>query len=442
MIRLGKYFEGIFFRRILLGIFLLIALFSSFDVFFKISLFGFNLRFAQILIFFLLALSPIYFIYRKEIRLNGALIFLLAWMLLQLLFLQNSIYLIRGVFYWIWLLSFVILLIFGFQIGREMTKREFDFFFKAYLATFGLIALFGLFQSLVPLLGLAERGPFQTQTWLQLPFIGISLPRINGFNYEPSYFVTYLLPAVPMIFYFVLQSKSLKWFWRGFFLFVAGMMFFSTARTGIFFLLLTLGLLFLYWILTRFPIKRYKKVYLTGMGVSLVLMLTLVLFPPTRKLLVMPFQYVAGDSSFNTRSSGQIEVLVLFFKHPFLGYSLGGIAPALTSLHHIIVDSNGVTKAYEGMNVFFELLVSSGLFGFFLFLLFQALLFGDSLKIYRISQKQQVKDLIFLISFAVLIQFMMLFLNQNILRIYFWFNLMFLFMVQQVVKAQIMGTVK
>ncbi len=432
-----RFFESDFFRKVLLVLFLIIALFSSFDIFLKLHLAGFSLRFAQVLIFALVGVFPFYFFSVGKVKMSGALVFLFVWLLIQLLFVQNTIYLVRGVFYWIWALSFFVLLWYIENVGFEVSDLEFKWFVKAYGLSFVLIALFGLFQSLVPLLGLASRGPFQTQSWIKLLFVGINLPRINGFNYEPSYFVAYLLPAVPLLFYFTLHDTYRK-FWGFLWVLVSFTIVFSTARTGIFMLILTLGILALYWLLSRFSFSKYRIFYLAVLFGGIGIFALLVIMPITRSIVLSPLNYVFRDSSFSTRVEEQREVIGLFLQHPLNGFSLGGIAPARASLHHILVNGNAATKSYEGMNVFFEILLSGGLFGFLFFMLFQARLFGDSLKLYRKALDQKTRDLIFLVSLGTLVQFVTLFFNQNILRIYFWMTLAVLVFVQQVVRRKVL----
>jgi O-antigen ligase len=119
----------------------------------------------------------------------------------------------------------------------------------------------------------------------------------------------------------------------------------------------------------------------------------------------------------------------IFQKSPLIGYSLGGIAPAIAKMKGYGSLTQEVVKNTEGMSVLLEILAASGIIGFFFFMRFLLNIFTSGNKLKKISNvlpDNFLNDYLyghrFLLS-ALIAQLILLSLNQNILRNYFWIHL-------------------
>ncbi|QCT93943.1 hypothetical protein FE773_01730 [Caminibacter mediatlanticus TB-2] len=183
---------------IILLIFMLF-LTSSFDIFLNINLGGFHLRIVYIIEFllfslFLYNLKHSYFKFRI---INRQL--LLIWILFLVIFIPNTNFLIRNIGYVFWLFLSIIMIA---LLGTLINKKNFFKIFDYYVLSFYIVAIFGFVQFILGLFGISL---LTTQWWIYG-----KLPRINGFNYEPSYFGTYLLIGWSLLFYLIARDRILK----------------------------------------------------------------------------------------------------------------------------------------------------------------------------------------------------------------------------------------
>jgi hypothetical protein len=119
----------------------------------------------------------------------------------------------------------------------------------------------------------------------------------------------------------------------------------------------------------------------------------------------------------------------IFIDSPFIGYSLGGIAPAIAKYKGHIEITQELVKKTEGMCIFLEVLAASGIIGFLFFAVFFTK-FIWSTKILRQLSVKKSSDSIYLwisvhrlLIIAWLFQLLLLCLNQNILRNYVWVHI-------------------
>jgi len=112
----------------------------------------------------------------------------------------------------------------------------------------------------------------------------------------------------------------------------------------------------------------------------------------------------------------------VFLNSPFIGYSLGGIAPAIAKLKGFTIHTQDKAKNFEGMNIFLEVLAASGIIGFLFFVSYFVALYYKAIKIMKLLKTIGSVHSVFIgsLSFALFIELLILSMNQNILRPYLW----------------------
>ncbi|EDM23175.1 O-antigen ligase family protein [Caminibacter mediatlanticus] len=368
---------------IILLIFMLF-LTSSFDIFLNINLGGFHLRIVYIIEFllfslFLYNLKHSYFKFRI---INWQL--LLIWILFLVIFIPNTNFLIRNIGYVFWLFLSIIMIA---LLGTLINKKNFFKIFDYYVLSFYIVAIFGFVQFILGLFGISL---LTTQWWIYG-----KLPRINGFNYEPSYFGTYLLIGWSLLFYLIAKDRIFKKRYYKKFLFITLVMILSSSRMTILFLIiipLSFAIVRIFNdFLNRFSIKKHYVKYI----ILLLLIIYFLIFITVHYWDEIKFLYaglgIGGTSahSSGTRINQMLETFEVFLKSPLIGYSLGGIPSAIALSQGITINSQIEAKNFEGMNVFLEVLAASGIIGFLFFLLYLIFLF---LKAFSISRKLKKTD--------------------------------------------------
>jgi hypothetical protein len=135
---------------------------------------------------------------------------LLIWCAVQAILVARAKPLERGLFYLFWLLLSVAFTGAIVQIYGRANEQVLESLMRAYVWSYLAIAAFGLLQFLGPVFHLP--GLFVVQ-WL----VYGRVPRINGFNYEPSYFAIYLVMGWVMLIDLrvsgsrLMQGRHMKW---------------------------------------------------------------------------------------------------------------------------------------------------------------------------------------------------------------------------------------
>jgi len=402
--------------------FLVAALFtSSFDIFLVLNL-GFNFRITQILLLIPIGLAVANIVQKKRAIWPLGFGWLLLWTMIIITFVPNTYFLARSIGYALWLL-FNVFAIFAF-VQFISTPSKAVGLVRWYVYSFVFVAVFGLIQFVSPLAGLGNN-LLITQWW----FYGI-LPRVNGFSYEPSYFATYLLMGWVVCAY-LLQSKSTlftRTHLQFYFLTISLALVLSTSRMGI--------LMMLIWYI-QYPLqllvrlglghfnKRFFRITIIVLGVMLFLILLVIFVIGLDKLLFLFSGLGIFDTSSHSISERKVrmmDTLSLFINSPVIGYSLGGIGPAIAHLHGVTNIDFVAVKTYEGMCIFLEVLAASGLFGFIPFAIFIFLMVSRPLRLARKVLSEQSKILVAL-TLALIFELVILQFNQNILRPYLWLHL-------------------
>ncbi len=386
----------------------------SFDVFLVVNV-GFNFRAAQILF----AVPIVVGILKATKRAKWPIAFnmLLAWSVFVLAFIPNTDFLMRSVGYGFWLMFSAALVFATVQLYSNSTIFD---LLRWYVYSFLAIAVFGIIQFVLPLMGITP--PLVAQWWI--PDV---LARINGFSYEPSYFATYLLIGWIMVMY-LLEKR-----------------YYLLPKTHLFFIALVLTVAMVLsssrmgWVMMGLWVVRYPLIFALKLlflkktryaRYSLVLALCLIagtgflayIGGVGSILFLLQGTGIEGTAahSVEERSEGLIDVLRIFYSSPIIGYSLGGLSSAIGALHSVDVSSFDVAKQFEGLGVFPQVLAASGLIGFIPFVLYIATIIVIP---YRLSVQVPEKVLLRCLVYALVFELIILQFNQNVLRPYLWLHI-------------------
>jgi hypothetical protein len=407
----------------------LIPLTSSFDIFLIVNIGG-NFRFCQIVAPILIVLAIVKANRRERLPLL-ALLPLCLWFAVQSAFIPVTNFWPKSVAYCLWLAANIALIFSYVQLFGDNTAGL-RTLLRWYIFSFVLIAGFGILQFTLPLLGLPAI--LVTQWW-----IPGSLPRANGFSYEPSYLATYLL--IGFVCVSSLRSArspllSRRALGTSYWVIAVGIIV-SSSRMGIVFLLLEVGLSQSRpWAATLrdFARLRISRSKVRALVPSLLMLVfvgaigSVAAMALERNPMVM-LMFLNGTGISDTAAHSVLqregsfeETLQVFADHPLIGRSLGGVSSAIANLNGETVHSFEESKAFEGMSVFAEVLAGSGVFGLIPFVWFLIVTIREPLRIARVSPPFHstilhafVRSLVF--AWAILQ------VNQNVLRPYLWVHL-------------------
>lgn len=402
----------------------LVFLTSSFDVFLNLKLGGFSLRFAILVMILQILIFIIYIVairFKKPMKFLGFGYFFI-WFLFLVAFIPNTTILTRNIGYIMWLSIFTcFIILLPYFIEKE---EQFIKLIKWYVVSFILVALFGLIQFAT---GLAGFNMLTTQHWLNG-----RIPRINGFSYEPSYFSTYELIGWVVCFYLIIyKSRLAKEFNAKLCLFIiTTSLILSTSRMGLIFMFGIMAIYTFNQVKNTFVTFKVKKktlpIFLSFMTVVVTGIGSIFYFFNKIKFMFEGlglFGY-AGHSS-EQRMSELGDTFEAFWRSPWIGYSLGGIAPAIANVRGTSIHSQLEAKEFEGMNIFAETLAASGIIGFIFFIIFLYILFSKSYLLIKKLKPVNPEFSILLLALVagLLVELLILNMNQNILRAYLWVHI-------------------
>lgn len=403
---------------------------SSFDTFLNINL-GPNIRVAQL---FALALCATALITHRlgrtmEIPLGG--LYLVAWCGVQLAFVPVAVYWQKSLAYCIWLaldiaLSFAMVNLFAGD------SRLLQTLLKLYLLSYGFVAAFGIVQFVSPVLG----GPalLVEQWWLPG-----RVPRVNGFSYEPSYYATYLIMGLVSLGSLrrsgIAEFRARAWTCVYLLIFLALMVCFS--RMGVVFALIEISIAPLgrFWNVVRHPrlilgfrISSWKIIASAAacfVAYSAVSGAVRWCFdnPETVEILASGTGLLGTAShSVDEREDRLHGTLQTIASHPWMGQSLGGITESIAAYSGVTPQNFEEAKLYEGQSVFAEVVAASGILGSIPFFCFLAITIISPLRLARRSSPLHAAWLRALVQ-ALVFEWAILQLNQNILRLYLWVHI-------------------
>ncbi|MGC8771753.1 MAG: hypothetical protein ACP5Q5_10945 [Brevinematia bacterium] len=194
-------------NKIFLTFFALVSITSSMDNWLNFILFGFNIRFSVLLMILFSGFTFFEILKNKDFKFPLFMGGLLAFAVLNFIFSFNSVFILRSIGYSIWLFIFLgwVFSVF-YWVNRD--KTILPFLILIYIFSFLPALILGWLQWVIPTLLLTDNFLWKTQT--SLNFFGIPLQRANGWNFEPSYFATYLIVLPPVLYFWMRQSKSFK----------------------------------------------------------------------------------------------------------------------------------------------------------------------------------------------------------------------------------------
>lgn len=417
--------------RLLGGLYAVGMLMSSFDIFGVINV-GITIRLGQLVLLVPIAAGVRVALLKRARRPLGWWS-LIAWTAFVLAFAPNTTFLARNIGYCIWLLYSVALIFATVQLFT--TLEQVEWLMRWYLYSFLVVALFGIWQFVAPLIGVGA--PLVMQWW-----IPDRLARVNGFSYEPSYFATYMLigwvlsAALVQHESHVLPRRHLRIVLAA----CTVAMIVSSSRSA--------------WLVTALWWAQYPlrlglrllrgRVSLQALGYSLALaivliaaVLVLLAVGPRNALFLLAGTGIEGSTthSLAARSGAAFDTFRVFVDSPFVGYSLGGVAAAIGHLHGVTVTTFEDAKFFEGNTVFLEVLAASGVVGF---LAFAAYLYALIVRPFRLAATVTARgprSLIIAMTWALVFVLVMLQFNQNILRPYLWIHIAVLSALYAVVRA-------
>ena len=416
-------------------LFLLVFTLAPIDIALNIRISGFNLRSGLLAMVILTALlgtviAKDILLKRQKLTLPLYLILLLVVAVINLLFVPNSVYIPRGLVYALTLLLFVFLISFSVNTREYISLEK---IVDIYVFSFLLHALLGAVQ-------------FILFYGFGINFFMMQLGRINGLTYEPSYYVTYLVPGtilITLMALFLNQKRGRIIFYSLTASLVLLVLIFSTSKLGmvesltVILLAILVGVfLKLFKVLKEVNLKRnvsYFVVftvffaaifYVSGNIGSIVNFLFPVKGEERISHLEKTEEVLASskETSFDIRLSEFKETLGIALENPLLGKSLGGVAPYRALKHGMNPKNNDDVKQFEGMNIFAEMLAGFGIIGFLLMLGFIILISYDGVRlgIKALASNYKVSIILIGLVLGFLLELFFLMFNQNVLRLYLW----------------------
>ena len=306
---------------------------------------------------------------------------------------------------------------------------------RAYLWSYILLAAYGLFQFLLPLLT-GITAPFTAQ-WL----VHGRVARINGFSYEPSFYSTYMFMGWATLLDLRLSgariaaSRTMKWAcWL-----MGAALILCTSKTG--WLVMMLEGLLRAWpalrrnlaglvprldrgrLLIRVPRMRSLLLIAFGSVAAVGLLVTAVMMLPDPTVL-LGGTGLGGQAAHSVSERGNETMLTWqsFLDSPLFGYGMGGVPVHIGKLLGVDVQTMAQTREHWGFPVLLDLLAGSGIVGFIPFAVF---LWTNSVGTWRLAQRfwpEERAKWLRALSRAMMLEWLLLLSDQNVFRVYLWFH--------------------
>lgn len=415
----------------------LVFLSSSFDIFLSINIFGFTIRICQLISMILMVYSLYKIIKENKIIKPLGIVSFALWGVFLVASTFNTVLLKINIAYDLWLIFNFIFIISMVNIFKE--DVDVKKIVELYVLSFTIIAVFGLFQFILPFIGINP--PFVTQWW-----VNGKIARINGLCYEPSYFSTYLLMG------WIILRILLKYVNKYFkdekkliitsFTIISLAMVLSSSRIGIIMIVLYEVCDFVYdFVMNKKDKKNNIKflviliIFLIVLGASLYFISKYVY--NLKFLLNGTGLFGTSSHSFSDRFRGMIDTFIVFTKSPLIGRGLGGVYTYVAMLNGFDIFKNSVQDVGIVQNVFVEVLAASGIFGFIFFIKYLYELISKPLKLAATKIKNNRKKII-MISFviALIFELIILMFNQNILRPYLWIHITLICLIYEIYRGK------
>lgn len=432
--KVSGFIKNGYLEKVVIVSFFLAIFLSSSDIFLVFDLLGFSVRASLLLLLIPMSYAFIKLIYTRKFNTPLGYLSLVIWLGFILIFIPNTTYLIRSLGYAVWLVFYVFLVFAAVQIFDN--QRKIKKLLEVYIWSFLLISIFGILQFVIGALGFDS--PLVRQWWPN------GFPRVNGLSYEPSYFSTYLITGWVMVTYLLEKKTS----------YVPNKLLIYTVIFSTLALILSssrMGYIVMVLWLLRYPImyilsmkksnwnKKKMTRFLTIIGIIIVaVVVALFTADLSRFRFLIEGLGIGGTSSHSssTRIHFLMYTLETFVNSPIIGYSLGGIAPAIGGLFGVVVTSQDWANVFEGMNTTAEVLAASGIFGFLFFVIYVCRLLIKPLFLAKSMKKDELHHVLFALVYGFIFLIIILQFNQNILRPYIWLHIAILSAIYFVAKQK------
>lgn len=394
-------------------------LMASCDIVAAFDVAGLTVRISQ-----LISMAAMFFFLLRIIRFGNVKILtpyynLLIVIVINTICIVNSKTLFNAVGYDLWLIfDCVQVLTFTYFLSKQETIYS---IVHKYIMCFNVFAIIGFVQ-------------------FALQFVGINfyvtqyndLHRSNGFSFEPSFYATYMIMGAIICMY-LLERRNYKCM-RKRALIVStalnvGAVVISTSRMGLIILLIYVvyrGFMSLriYIHMRGHFIKILFSLMPIMVGIGLIAFILAIEFEVPFVMHYMSGLGIGGASSHSAdaRMTGFKDTWTLFLDSPFLGCSLGGIDAGIIEYkaRNYTVANNGGAS----MCISLEALAAYGIVGaFFFFKYMWDLTVGGYLKAKKRPGEQSEREPVYAMLIALFFEFMILQLNQNVLRPPFWVHI-------------------
>lgn len=403
-----RFGKGVYSLAIFLAT--VIAFTSAYDTIFSLDIGEFHIRFSTVVIIVFSVGCIAVFVLKNSLYISKPILLLTAVWLLQFIPVFESQILFRSIAYQVWLLVYLLLVIAASNI--RLSSRSSILLVNIYVLSITAHGLVGIGQSVGCAVGIEGLSNFPC-------------PRTTGLSYEPSYFVTQLVPGYGLLLWLLADQNLAKLIWKArlqLFLLISAIIL-STSRLGIAFLVVaTVVSMFIGSSSNRTAVRKF----LATIGkVGLVCGIVVPLLMLSDKQIDVVFQGIpitksSGDWSFSYRYETTLHTLAGIKYRPLFGYSFGGSPEGVAASQGIDIRNVKNPKDYTGMNVLAETILSCGIVGGILAVGVVVTCFTRGRKVMKVLGHGSESTLIGGMLFSLGMMIVMLQFNQNILRNVFW----------------------
>lgn len=390
---------------------------SSFDIIGVFRIAGFTVRISQILMLFVMFYFVIDFIRSGKIPIPVGYGWLCLCVVINTAFVFNSKSFSNALGYALWFIFDVFEIIVVLYFLK--TEETLESMTRKYINCFTFVGWIGLLQFVLQFFGIYF---FVTQQ--------TSMHRCNGFSYEPSYYATYLLMGWGICIYLLENSNytvlSRQKLIKSTIVITLAIIL-STSRMG---WLMVAGYIVVRCFVIlfgrhrgRMPIWKFMMMIFLIAGIGVFVYAAYGAAVGNPKIL----KYLEGLGIGNTaahstdnRIDGVLEVLEVFRSSPIIGCSLGGVDPAICFIRGktYSVNLNGV-----GTAVFAEMLAAFGVIGFAFWIKYLYVFLYKKYKSIKKCLNKTNREILMAFIIALVMEFIILQMNQNILRQYLWMHI-------------------
>lgn len=306
---------------------------------------------------------------------------------------------------------------------------------RAYIASFAVIAGYGLLQFLLPLL-FHVTVPFTGQ-WL----VHGRVARINGFSYEPSYFATYIFLGWALLVDLrasgarMARGGRMKWLLLG----LTAALIFSSSKTAWAGMVVEVASRIAprAWrslrgslsgvregrLVIALPSARvFRYGVLAAVLAAAAVIGIFVLFPDPTILLGGTGLAGTAAHSLNDRTNAITSTWTAFLESPWIGRGLGGVPVHLGAMGGDEVTTMEQARKHWGFPVMLDMLTASGILGFIPFMLFLYTQTFGAMRLARSRWSDERSRWVHALGRAMLMEQFLLLSDQNIFRVYLWFH--------------------